>query len=191
MSDTAPAPVEYMIFTIRDQRVMLDADLAALYGVATKVLNQAVRRHAGRFPIDFAFKLTAEEWANLKSQFLTSSESDEGLRSQFVTSNRGGRRYLPVAFTQEGVAMLSGILNSPRAIEVNIEIMRAFVRLRKDALSYAELNKRIDSLEENYDERFATVFDVLRELMKEPDSADRRIGFRVRERRKRYQATLR
>ena len=125
MSAAPAAPVPAMqphiarhILSLRDQRVMLDAELAALYGVETKVLVQAIKRNIERFPADFMFQLSAEEFANLRSQFVTSS------------SGYGGRRYAPYAFTEQGVAMLSSVLNSPRAIAVNIEIMRAFVRLR-------------------------------------------------------------
>src|SRR5438552_15458441 len=124
---------------VRGLRVLLDFDLAALYGVSTKSLNQAVRRNSMRFPPDFAFRLTPEEVANL--------------RSQFATSRWGGTRYAPRAFTEQGVAMLSGVLNSPTAVAVNVEIMRAFVTLRRVHGEHAELARRIDELEARYDER--------------------------------------
>ena len=171
------------ILTLREQRVMLDADLAELYGVATKVLVQAVKRNLVRFPADFMFQLSAEEW--------------EALRSQSVTSNagnppgRGGRRTAPYAFTEQGVAMLSSVLGSPRAIAVNIEIMRTFVRVRALAATHGDLAKRLAELEEktealamNHDTfshntraQLKKVFDALRELMTPPDPPKRPIGF--------------
>jgi hypothetical protein len=161
---TAVAQIEHAIHVVRGQKIMLDADLAALYGVQTKVLLQSVRRHQDRFPNDFMFQLTRDE--------------HDRLRSQSVTSNgRGGRRYRPYAFTEQGVAMLSSILNSQRAIQVNIEIMRAFVRLRRLLESNAELARRLDELEQKYDAQFGIVFDAIRQLMAPPDSPRRRIGF--------------
>jgi hypothetical protein len=132
---------------------MLDADLAELYEIAPKVLNQAVRRNLARFPADFMFELTREEFANLRSQNVTSSV------------NHGGRRYLPLVFTEQGVAMLSGLLNSPRAIAVNIGIMRAFVRLRQMIASNVDLARKLAALERKYDAQFKIVFDAIRELM--------------------------
>jgi hypothetical protein len=156
--------IERTIYVIRGQNVMLDADLAALYGVPTKVFLQSVRRHSGRFPDDFMFQLTKEEY--------------DGLRSQIVTSNgRGGRRYRPFAFTEQGVAMLSSILNSPRAIQVNIEIMRTFVRLRRLLETNAELARRLNDLEQKYDAQFGVIFDTIRQLMAPPDPPRRRLGF--------------
>jgi hypothetical protein len=146
-------PIEQMIMTIRGQRVILDADLASIYGVPTKRLNEQVRRNTDRFPLDFAFILTDQEVANLRSQFATSKEG------------RGGRRYPPHAFTEQGVAMLSSVLNSERAIKVNIEIMRAFVRLRQILASNKELAKRLDELEKKYDAQFKVVFDAIRLLL--------------------------
>jgi hypothetical protein len=146
---------------------MLDADLAALYGVTTKRLNEAVRRNADRFPNDFMFQLTAGE-AN-------------SLRSQFATSNRrGGRRYLPYAFTEQGVAMLSSVLNSNRAILVNIAIMRAFVRLREALGAHKELARTMENLERKYaahDAQIKGIFDAIRALMEPPKTPRRRIGF--------------
>src|ERR1035437_2822840 len=155
--------IESQIFLIRGQRIMLDEDLAALYEVEIKVLNQAVKRNLDRFPDDFMFQLSAEEFADLRSQYDTSS-----LRSQIVTlkSGRGQhRKYLPYAFTEQGVSMLSSVLRSTRAIHVNIEIMRAFVRLRQMLASNAELSRRLSTLEKKYDIQFRAVFDAIRELM--------------------------
>ena len=143
---------------------MLDADLADLYGVDTRTLVQAVRRNMARFPADFMFQLTKQEFDNL--------------RSQFVISNRGGRRYPPYAFTEQGVAMLSSVLRSERAIRVNIEIMRACVELRRMPASHADLARKLSALEKKYDEQFKMVFEAIRELMAPPDlGKKRRIGF--------------
>ena len=180
--------IERAILLIRGEKVMLDADLAALYGVATRVLIQAVKRNAERFPPDFMFQLTKEEVDLLRSQFVTlNSDSrlnqgeSEILRSQFVISKigdpRGGRRYLPYAFTEQGVAMLSSVLHSPRAIAVNIEIMRTFIRLRQMLASHADLARKLESLEKKYDAQFKVVFDAIRQLMAPSASKRRRIGF--------------
>lgn len=168
--------IERRILLIRGEKVMLDADLAELYGVETKVLNQAVRRNIERFPGDFMFQLSAEESENLRFHFGTSS-----LRSQFVTSKegRGGRRYNPLAFTEQGVAMLSSVLRSQRAVQVNIAIMRAFVKLREMLASHRDLARRLDEMEKKYDAQFKVVFDAIRELMKPPEKPRSRIGFRV------------
>jgi hypothetical protein len=144
---------------------MIDSDRAALYQVETKRLNEAVKRNLKRFPEDFMFQLSVEEYENL--------------RSQNATSSYGGRRYLPYAFTEQGVAMLSSVLNSDTAIEVNISIMRAFVQLRRIGLTYMELKRKIDSLERNYDHQFKIVFNALRQLIEPPPEKkkNRRIGF--------------
>ena len=156
--------VSAAILIIREQKVMLDRDLAELYGVANKVLIQAVKRNADRFPEDFMFQLTEQEFNNL--------------RSQFVTSSWGGRRYPPYAFTEQGVAMLSSVLRSERAIRVNIEIMRAFVRLRRMLATNAELARKLAALEKKYDAQFRVVFDAIRELMTPPAPKKKRpIGF--------------
>jgi hypothetical protein len=171
------------ILTLREQRVMLDADLAELYGVATKVLVQAVKRNLVRFPEDFMFQLTAEEFAALRSQSVTSNAGNP--------PGRGGRRTAPYAFTEQGVAMLSSVLGSPRAIAVNIEIMRTFVRVRALAATHGDLAKRLAELEDktealamNHDTfshntraQLKKVFDALRELMTPPDPPKRPIGF--------------
>ena len=171
------------ILTLREQRVMLDADLAELYGVATKVLVQAVKRNLVRFPADFMFQLNADEFAALRSQSVTSNAGNP--------PGRGGRRTAPYAFTEQGVAMLSSVLGSPRAIAVNIEIMRTFVRVRALAATHGDLAKRLAELEEktealaiNHDTfshntraQLKKVFDALRELMTPPDPPKRPIGF--------------
>jgi hypothetical protein len=157
------------ILFIRGRRVLLDADLAGLYEVDTRTLNQAVRRNRDRFPPDFMFQLTAREAA--------------ALRSQIVISNaRGGRRTRPYAFTEQGIAMLSSVLRSPRAIAVNVTIMRAFVRLRRLSESYADLARKLDALERKYDRQFHGVFEAIRTLMVPDLPARRRIGFRGGER---------
>ena len=174
--------IEKKIFLIRGQKVMLDVDLAELYGVPTKAFNQAVNRNRVRFPEDFMFKLAPDDLKILRFQFGTSN-----LRSQFVTSRWGGRRYLPYAFTEQGIAMLSGVLNSPRAVQVNIEIMRAFVRLRRILASHAELARKLDELEGKYDRQFAVVFEAIRQLMAPPPAhRRRRIGFTAREKSTKY-----
>jgi phage regulator Rha-like protein len=157
--------IERKIYFIRGQKVMLDSDLAELYGVPTKALLQAVKRNIKRFPADFMFPLKNQEVINLRSQFVTSS------------LGHGGRRYLPYAFTEQGVAMLSSVLNSERAIEVNILIVRAFVKLRELIASNKALAKRLDELEKKYDVQFKVVFDAIRQLMTPPEPKKRKIGF--------------
>jgi hypothetical protein len=185
MSDaSAVVPVERIenaILFIRGQKVMLDADLAKLYGVDAKRLNEAVRRNVDRFPDDFMFRLTKEEFAALRSQIVTSN-----LKSQFATSSWGGRRYLPYAFTEQGVAMLSSVLRSKRAVRVNVEIMRAFVRLRRMLASNEELAGKLAALERKYDAQFKVVFDAIRQLMAPPQPKNRRIGFIVSEKAAKY-----
>ena len=162
---------------------MLDSDLAQLYGVPTKSLNLAVKRNIFRFPSDFMFQLTKEEIEILTSQMVISKNEMSPLRFQNETSKegRGGRRYLPYAFTEQGVAMLSSILNSKRAIYVNIEIMRAFAKIREMILSHKELQQRIDDMEKKYDENFSVVFKALRELLDPPTKPKKEIGFHVKE----------
>jgi hypothetical protein len=146
---------------------MLDSDLAELYEVATKRLNEQVQRNRNRFPLDFMFQLTPEEW--------------NSLRSQFATLKRGEhRKYLPLAFTEQGVSMLSSVLHSDRAVRVNIEIMRAFVRLRQMLASNTELARKLEALEEKYDRQFKVVFDAIRQLMSPPETKRREIGFHVK-----------
>jgi hypothetical protein len=156
------------ILILRGHRVLLDADLATLYGVATKVLLQAVKRNQERFPQDFMLQLTAEEWAVLRSQLVTSKDG------------RGGRRYAPYAFTEQGVAMLSSVLNSTRAIAVNIEIMRAFVRMRELLTSNKELAQKLAELERKlstHDQAIVGILKTIRELMHAPVPKKRPIGF--------------
>lgn len=147
---------------------MVDRDLALLYGVETKMFNRAVKRNLKRFPPDFMFQLTADETYVLRYQIGTSKKG------------RGGRRYLPYVFTEQGVAMLSSVLNSERAVLVNIEIMRAFVKLRQMLASNAELSRRLDELESKYDRHFKVVFDAIRKLMLPPVRDRKEIGFRSR-----------
>jgi phage regulator Rha-like protein len=163
--------IEHAILLIRGQKVMLDRDLARLYGVQTKILNKAVSRNCDRFPADFMFQLNAEE--------------AESLRFQFGTLKRGQHsKYLPFVFTQEGVAMLSGVLRSPRAVQVNVAIMRAFVRLRETLSLHKELAHKLADLErkiENHDENIRSLFDAIRQLMTPPETPRREIGFHVKE----------
>ncbi|MGH8702476.1 MAG: ORF6N domain-containing protein [Burkholderiales bacterium] len=171
---------------MRGNKVIVDADLASLYGVPTKTLNQAVRRNFGRFPEDFMFRLTWEEAKSLRSQTVTlNAAADRGSRSRTVTLNRGANiKYRPFAFTEQGVAMLSSVLRSPRAVAVNMEIMRAFVRLRELLATNKELARRIDQLEARIDKRLAdqdqTIVEILqaiRDLMRPPAAGPkRRIG---------------
>jgi ORF6N domain len=161
--------IERSIMLIRGQKVLLDSDLAELYDVETKVLNQAVKRNLRRFPADFMFRPGRNETRELN-------------RSQFVTGSQKHRdpRYPPYAFTEQGVAMLSSVLNSDRAVAVNIEIMRAFVRLREMLAGHADLARRLDELEQKYDTRFRAVFDAIRQLMIPPDTPKKgRIGFQT------------
>jgi aromatic ring-opening dioxygenase LigB subunit len=159
--------VTQKILLIREHKVMLDEDLAALYEVEVRVLNQAVKRNIVRFPEDFMFQLTAEETARLRSQTVT------------LETGRGKhRKYRPHAFTEQGVAMLSSVLRSERAVQVNIEIMRAFVRLRQMLSTNAELARKLATLEKKYDAQFKVVFDAIRELMTPPEPVKKRpIGF--------------
>lgn len=189
MSAPAQAPaamlpleaITHRIVVLRGQKVLLDADLAALYGVETKRFNEAVKRNLARFPADFMFHLSAEEFEALRSQFATSNEP----------AGRGGRRYLPRAFTEHGAIMAASVLNSPRAIEVSMYVVRAFVRLRELVATHQDLAKRVDALEEttealamqhdtfsrNTRVQLKQVFDALRELMTPPEPAKRPIGF--------------
>jgi len=159
--------IEHQILTLRGHKVLLSHDLAALYGVETKALVQAVKRNIARFPSDFMFQLSAEEVA--------------ALRSQFVTSSWGGQRYLPYAFTQEGVAMLSSVLRSAQAVKVNIEIMRAFVRMRRVLETHREWARKLEELEKKiggHDEALRLIFDALKQLMAPEVKEKRRIGFK-------------
>lgn len=157
--------VQRTIRIVRGQKVLLDSDLAALYGVEARELNQSVKRNLARFPEDFMSQLTDAEVAILRSQIV-------------ISSSWGGRRTNPYAFTEQGVAMLSSVLRSPRAISVNIEIMRAFVRLRQMLSENADLARKLTALEKKYDAQFRVVFDAIRELMTPPTTTRGRIGFR-------------
>ena len=167
--------IERSILMIRGHKVMLDADLAELYGVTTFNLNKAVKRNMNRFPDDFMFQLTTDEASALRFQIGMSKPK-----------GRGGRRYLPYVFTEQGVAMLSSVLRSKRAVQVNVEIMRAFVRLRQMLASNAALARKLEALEKKYDAQFKVVFDAIRQLMASPEPKRRKIGFLVRERAAKY-----
>jgi hypothetical protein len=198
-------PAEQIALQIRHfrgEKVLLDFDLAKLYGVATKVLNQAVKRNRDRFPDDFMFQLTADEALVLRSQTVTSSlkgAENQGVTknwSQFVTTSRKyrGTKYRPYAFTEQGIAMLSSVLHSKRAVKVNIAIMRAFVKLRwvletnrELARKFSELERRVDK----HDEEIAAILEAIRQLMGPPEKPRREIGFHVRENAPRYRATKR
>ena len=156
--------IQKKIFEIKGQKVMLDRDLALLYETPTKSLNLAVKRNIDRFPKDFRFQLTKKEW--------------NSLRFQIETSKRGGTRYLPYAFTELGVAMLSSVLNSQKAIQVNIGIMRAFVMLRQYNMNYKELQKKIEELETKYNKKFKD-FDAVLKFLLSPKSKRTPIGFRI------------
>jgi hypothetical protein len=162
--------VERAILTLRGRRVVLDTDLARLYGVSTKRLNEQVKRNPGRFPPEFVFRLNQAEFRRLRSQNATSN------------TGRGGRRHPPLAFTEHGAVMAANVLNSARAIEVSVLVVRAFVRLRQLAVTHAELSARLDELEGRYDAQFKAVFDAIRTLMEPPRQRTRRIGFSVESR---------
>ena len=172
--------IERVILLIRGQKVMLDRDLASLYGVEPGALNRAVKRNRDRFPADFMFQLTAAEWESSRSQSVTAS-SKTNMRSQIVTASRRNIGAPPFAFTEQGVAMLSSVLRSPRAVEVNIAIMRTFVQLRRLMDSNRDLARKIEAMEKRYDEQFAVVFDAIKRLIAEHQAAKTRprrpIGF--------------
>jgi hypothetical protein len=160
--------IEKAIVLVREQKVMLDRDLAELYGVTTGNLNKAVKRNLDRFPPDFMFQLKQEEY--------------ESLRFQFGILKKGQHsKYLPYAFTEQGVAMLSSVLRSKRAVHANIEIMRAFVRLRQFLSAHKELKQKLEEMEMKYDEQFQVVFEAIRQLMTPPDPPRKRIGFEAKE----------
>jgi hypothetical protein len=163
--------IESRIFLIRGQKVMLDADLAELYGVDTKVLNQAVKRNTDRFPEDFMFQLTTEEFASLRSQFVTSNNP----------VGRGGRRYMPYAFTEHGTIMAASVLNSQRAIEISVHVVRAFVHLRELVSTHKELAQKLTQLERKvgaHDKAIAEIISAIRELMSPSEPKKKRpIGF--------------
>src|SRR5438874_6789005 len=203
-----PENLARLVFFIRSEKVMLDSDLATLYGVEARALNQAVGRNRKRFPSDFMFQLSSREYESLRSQTVISKEGgttddssqtvmsesgcrDKRLKSQIVTSSKrhGGRRYRPYAFTEQGVAMLSSVLNSARAVRVNIAIMRAFVRLRQTLDANRELARKFEQLERRvgkHDEEIAAILEAIRQLMAPPEKPCREIGFHVREKGARY-----
>ena len=165
--------IQKSIYLICGQKVMLDHELADLYGVTTKALKQAVRRNLDRFPSDFMFELTKGEFADLRSQIVTSS-----------SPQWGGSRYLPMAFTEQGIAMLSSVLRSKRSVQVNIAIMRVFVRLRETLATHKELARKLADLErqlKDHDEHIQTIFEAIHQLMSPPEGTKRKIGFEVKE----------
>jgi phage regulator Rha-like protein len=174
---TVPAErIEQAIILVRGEKVILDADLAALYGVETKALNRAVKRNIKRFPSDFVFQLTEKEEATLRYQSGTSN-----LKSQNATSrSRGGRRYRPYAFTEHGAIMAANVLSSERAVQASVAVVRAFVRLRQMIASNAELARKLVELELKYDAQFKVVFDAIRQLMTPPEPKRKQIGFHAK-----------
>lgn len=159
--------IERKILLVREQKVMLDADLAELYEVQTGALVRQVKRNPNRFPEDFCFQMSSAEWESLKCQI-------------GISKGRGGRRFAPYVFTEQGVAMLSSVLSSDRAVEVNVQIMRAFVKLREMLSTHRDLAKKLAELEQKYDRQFSVVFDAIRKLMEPPAvPKKRRIGFHV------------
>jgi len=187
-----PEQLAPLVIRLRRENVILDSDIAELYGIPVGQLNQAVKRNLDRFPPDFMFQLTEEELENLKSQFVISSSGaaslrsqsatlDDGsnsLRSQFVILKRGQhRKYLPYAFTEQGIAMLSSVLRSPRAVEVNIAIMRTFVQLRSLMQSNKLLAEKIEKLEEKYDQNFQIVFEAIKQLITADNNPGKELGF--------------
>lgn len=176
-TDLLPVRLQGRIYELRGQMVMLDSDLAELYGVETGALNRQVKRNAERFPEDFMFQLTEEEAENLRCQIGISSS---GEKSSGIAKNEeahGGRRYLPYVFTEQGVAMLSGVLRSERAVKVNIAIMRAFVEMRQWARSHVELARKLAALEQKCDVQYRSVMEAIEMLLQRQESAGR-IGFR-------------
>ena len=174
-----PENVARLVFFVRGEKVLLDADLAMLYRVEARALNQAVARNRKRFPADFMFQLTKKEFDNMRSQFVTTSRRALVNSSQAVMSSRKhrGRAYRPYAFTEQGVAMLSSVLRSSRAVEVNIAIMRTFVQLRRIMDTNRDLARKIEALEEKYDEQFSVVFAAIKQLVAPTEPAKKRIGF--------------
>lgn len=176
-----PENLAALVLAVRGEKVLLDADIAELYGVETKALNQAVKRNIDRFPADFMFQLTTEEWERMRSQTVTSSSMASPMRSQVVTASRRNLTALPYAFTEQGIAMLSSVLRSPRAVEVNIAIMRTFVQLRRLMDSNRDLARKIEAMEMRYDEQFSAVFDAIKQLIADDQARKakpkRSIGF--------------
>ncbi len=182
-----PEQLAPLVIRLRHENVILDSDIAELYGISVGQLNQAVKRNIERFPSDFMFQISDDELENLKSQFVISSSTGSNLKCQIDTSsfrsqsvilkNHGGRRTLPYAFTEQGVAMLSSVLRSPRAVEVNIAIMRTFVQLRSLMQSNKLLAEKIEKLEEKYDQNFQIVFDAIKQLIAADENPSKELGF--------------
>jgi phage regulator Rha-like protein len=177
-----PERIARKIFWLRGQKVMLDSDLAELYQVPTKRLNESVKRNIERFPSDFMFQLTPQEEGILRSQFATSNE----VGTQKSQDSRGGRRYNTYAFTEQGVAMLSSVLRSPRAVQINIHIIRVFTQLREMLLTHKDLRDKIERMERKYDKQFRAVFEVIKQMIDEKESEPPRekIGFQIPEEKK-------
>jgi len=184
-------PIEPLILTLRGQRVILDADLAQVYGVETRTLNQAVKRKTERFPADFMFQLSSKEWNNLKSQVVTSSleaignDEDKDNRPQIVTGPHGGRRKLPHAFTEHGAIMAASVLNSPEAVAMSVLVVRAFVQMRERLAANAEIIKRLAEIDKTlleHDQSLGTIWQQLQPLLAPPpDPPKRKIGFDFKE----------
>lgn len=177
MKSLAPEIIERKIHQIRGHKAILDSDLAELYGVTTKRLNEQVRRNADRFPTDFVFQLSSDEFSSLRSQFAT------------LKPGRGQhRKYLPNVFTEHGTLMAASVLNTPRAVEVSLYVVRAFVRLREMIASHKDLAHRLDEMEQKYDSQFKVVFDAIRLLVAEPEPKEKKIGF-IKESRASYRTS--
>ena len=191
-------PLDSLILTIRDQKVLLDADLAAIYGVPTKAFNQAVKRNSERFPQDFMFQLTAAEWRNLRSQIVTSSveyeedQSDTQNRSQFVTGSHGGRRGLPYAFTEHGALMAANVLNSPEAVKMSVYVVRAFIKQRELLMAQSDVLKKLAQIDAKllkHDDALRTIWRELPPLLNPPPPPPKpQIGFHVKENAPRYRS---
>lgn len=164
---TTISEIERSIFIIRGQRVMLDADLAKIYDVRVKRLNEQVKRNCDRFPIDFMFQLSDDEWTSLRSQNATLNDGGRGTH----------RKYLPFVFTEHGAIMLANVLQSTTAVQASIQVIRAFIHLRELAITHADLARKINSMEKKYDYQFKAVFDAIRQLMTPPEKKKRLIGF--------------
>jgi phage regulator Rha-like protein len=174
MADIVPIErITNKIYLMRGMKVMLDRDLAELYDVETRTLVQAIKRNKQRFPPDFMFQLSKDEFDSLRSQIV-------------ISKGRGGRRYPPYAFTEQGVAMLSSVLNSDRAIQVNILIMRAFTKLREMLSTHEDLKKKIDDMEKKYDQQFQIVFEAIKQLLETDEKPKKKIGFTVKEKQQSY-----
>jgi hypothetical protein len=189
MSNLVPVErIEKRIFLLRGQKVMLSTDLAELYEVEPRALVQAVKRNIDRFPDDFMFQLTWKEASDLLSQSVIMKEPyDSGSRSQPVILKRGRNiKYAPYAFTEQGIAMLSSVLRSKRAVRVNVEIVRTFVRLRGLLATHKDLAQKLEKMEKKYDAQFRVVFNAIRQLIAAPEPKEKKIGFRIKESITRY-----